>query len=96
MDSGSTPDWSTKFVTLFVLSSRLKVPAVWGLPSYMAAMPTSAPDGPHVWEPPTRSRATFRCGKCSAEVFVGTGSPSLSRVAGLTCAEALVRSVMES
>lgn len=83
-------------VSLLVLSSKHKAPAVWGFPSSMTAAPTAAPEGPHSWEQPTASRATFRCGKCGTEVFVGTDDRSLSRVAGSSCAEALVKAVMES
>ncbi len=74
-----------------------RVPAMWGLESRMVSPPTSAPAGPHVWEQPTGPRASFRCCKCAAEVLVGTDfSGALSRAAGTSCAEAVVRSVMES
>lgn len=84
-------------MTIPILSNSYKPPAVWGLPSSMTTAPASAPEGPHSWEHPTASRSTYLCWKCRAEVFVGTDQPgAISRVAGVSCAEALVRAVMES
>lgn len=84
-------------MTIPILTSPHKAPAVWGLESRMVVQPSSAPVGPHVWEQPTASRATYKCSKCEAEVLVGTDFKFvLSRVAGTSCAEAMIRSVMES
>lgn len=90
-------------MTIPIFSSQFKTPAVWGVEAKMVVFPLFLPDtsgnkdGNHEWFNPTRDRSTHRCKRCGAEVFLGSeGANSLLRVAGVSCAEALTKAVMET